>query len=72
MIKSESFPIFMLLPLTGFTDYSEAVFSIDSHWVFYYKSSLYYHTRVELIFFFSISIIFSTGSAILLYAIICW
>ena len=30
---SESFPILMLLPLTGFTEYSEAVSSIDSHWV---------------------------------------
>ena len=31
MVKSESFPISMWLSLTGFTDYSETVFSIDNH-----------------------------------------
>ena len=34
IVKSESFPIFMGLPLIEFTDYSETVFSIDIHWVF--------------------------------------
>ena len=47
MVKSESFPIFMWLPFTEFTDHSEKVFSIDNRWVFSYKSSLYHHTRVK-------------------------
>ena len=38
MVKSESFPIFMWLPLTEFTDYSETDFSIGNHWLFSYKS----------------------------------
>ena len=50
MIDNESFPIFMWLSLTEFTDYSETVFSNDNHWVFPYKASLYYHTR-SVVFF---------------------
>ena len=34
MVKSESFSIFMWLPLIVFTDYSDTVFSIDNDWVF--------------------------------------
>ena len=34
MVKSESFPIFIWLPLTEFTDRNETIFSIDKHWVF--------------------------------------
>ena len=45
MFKAESFPIFMWLPLTEFTNYSETVFSIDNHLVFSYKSSLYHYTK---------------------------
>ena len=40
----------MLLSLIEFTDYSETVFSINSHWVFSFKSSLYYHKVWEAIF----------------------
>ena len=54
MVKSESFPICMWLPLTEFTDHSETVFSIDNHWVFSYKSSWYHHRRVKLIFLLSL------------------
>ena len=50
MIKSESFPIFVWLPLTEFAEYCETFFSIDNHWVFSYKYSSYYHKRVKLIF----------------------
>ena len=31
----------MWLSLTEFMDYSETVFSIDNHWVFSYRFSLY-------------------------------
>ena len=41
MVKSESFPIYMWLPRTEFTDYSETVFSIDNHLLFSYKPSLH-------------------------------
>ena len=34
MVKSESFPKFMWLPLIEFSDYSETVFSTDNRWVF--------------------------------------
>ena len=40
----------MWQPLTGFTDYNETVFSLGNYCVFSYKSSLYNHTRVKLIF----------------------
>ena len=34
MVKSESFPKFMWLPLIEFSDYSKTVFSTDNRWVF--------------------------------------
>ena len=34
--KSESFPIFMWLRLTEFTDYSETAFNVYNHWVVSY------------------------------------
>ena len=43
-------PIFMWLPLTKFTHYSQKAFTIDHQWVLSYKSTLYYHVRVKLIF----------------------